>query len=92
MITARVGAPITLSVMVVSWGIVAASTSAVKTVNQFYALRFLLGMCEAGKHKPLDEFKKPHMSLLLPLILKRWKLCLMGCIHLRENASTSYPF
>ena len=52
MITARVGAPITLSVMVVSWGIVAACTSAVKTVHQFYALRFLLGLCEAGAHRP----------------------------------------
>ena len=66
MITSKVGAPITLSVMVVSWGIVAACTSAVKTVNQFYALRFLLGLCEAGTHTPLHACDQPHISMLFP--------------------------
>ena len=68
MITARVGAPVTLSVMVVSWGIVAASTAAVKTVNQFYALRFLLGLCEAGTHRPLHQANRPHIPMLFPTV------------------------
>ena len=32
----------------VTWGIVAAFTAAVKTPGQFYFVRFLLGLAEAG--------------------------------------------
>jgi ACS family tartrate transporter-like MFS transporter len=34
--------------IMVSWGIMAACTAAVKTPHQFYAVRFLLGLAEAG--------------------------------------------
>src|SRR5678815_2104439 len=34
--------------IMVTWGIVAALTAAVKTPFQFYAVRFLLGLAEAG--------------------------------------------
>ena len=37
-----------ISRIMVTWGIVAALTAVVKTPNQFYALRFLLGLAEAG--------------------------------------------
>jgi MFS family permease len=48
MILVRVGAPIWLSVVVISWGIVATSFAWLKTANQFYVLRFLLGVAECG--------------------------------------------
>jgi len=34
--------------IMITWGIVAGLTAAVKTPNQFYVLRFLLGLAEAG--------------------------------------------
>ncbi|MEO8427455.1 MAG: MFS transporter [Verrucomicrobiota bacterium] len=34
--------------IMISWGIMAALTAAVKTPLQFYVVRFLLGLCEAG--------------------------------------------
>lgn len=37
-----------LARIMVTWGVIAALTAAVKTPNQFYAVRFLLGLCEAG--------------------------------------------
>lgn len=37
-----------LARIMVTWGVVAASTAFVKTPNQFYAVRFLLGLAEAG--------------------------------------------
>jgi MFS transporter, ACS family, tartrate transporter len=37
-----------ISRIMVSWGILAAMTALVKTPGQFYALRFLLGLAEAG--------------------------------------------
>ncbi len=37
-----------ISRIMVSWGIVAALTALVKTPGQFYALRFILGLAEAG--------------------------------------------
>jgi ACS family tartrate transporter-like MFS transporter len=37
-----------LSRIMISWGIVAALTAAVKTDHQFYAVRFALGLAEAG--------------------------------------------
>lgn len=52
MVVRKVGAPIWLSFLVIGWGIVAAATAAIKTVGQFYAMRFLLGIFESGKHLP----------------------------------------
>ncbi|GAX80809.1 hypothetical protein CEUSTIGMA_g8245.t1 [Chlamydomonas eustigma] len=44
----RVGVARWLSIQVAIWGIVATSFSLITTVTQFYVLRFLLGMAEAG--------------------------------------------
>lgn len=48
MILVRVGAPIWLSVIVISWGFVATLFAGLKTANEFYILRFLLGVAECG--------------------------------------------
>src|SRR6266851_3854365 len=37
-----------LARIMITWGITAALTAAVKTPNQFYVVRFLLGLAEAG--------------------------------------------
>lgn len=37
-----------ISRIMITWGITAAATAWVKTPTQFYVLRFLLGLCEAG--------------------------------------------
>jgi ACS family tartrate transporter-like MFS transporter len=44
----RIGARIWITVSVVGWGVVAASMAAVHTPGQFYGLRLLLGVFEAG--------------------------------------------
>lgn len=44
----RVGVRITLLRIMVLWGLVSASTMLVKTPEQFYFVRLLLGVCEAG--------------------------------------------
>ncbi|KAG1679626.1 hypothetical protein FOA52_006143 [Chlamydomonas sp. UWO 241] len=44
----RVGVSRWLGIQVAVWGLVASCFSLVKTVGQFYTLRFLLGMAEAG--------------------------------------------
>ncbi|OWT56741.1 MFS transporter [Candidimonas nitroreducens] len=44
----RIGARKTLLRIMVSWGVVAAATAFVKTPEQLYVLRFLLGVLEAG--------------------------------------------
>ena len=44
----RLGARTWLSIIIVSWGIVATSFASLQTVFQFYALRLLLGVTEAG--------------------------------------------
>lgn len=47
-ILVRVGAVRWLSVLVLTWGLVAASFSSLRTVRGFYCLRFLLGLAESG--------------------------------------------
>lgn len=44
----RLGARIWLSRILISWGLLSAGTAFVSTPNQFYVLRFLLGVAEAG--------------------------------------------
>ena len=44
----RLGAPTWLSIIIVSWGIVATSFAGLNGVAQFYALRLLLGITESG--------------------------------------------
>ena len=44
----RVGARRWIAVLMVTWGIISASTCTVTGVRSFYALRFLLGAAEAG--------------------------------------------
>ncbi|BDA42609.1 Putative tartrate transporter [Coccomyxa sp. Obi] len=48
MILVRVGAPLWLSVIVISWGFVATLFAGLKTAHEFYILRFLLGVAECG--------------------------------------------
>ena len=48
MILVRVGAPLWLSTIVVSWGIVAICFALMRNRWQFYMLRMLLGVTEAG--------------------------------------------
>lgn len=48
LILARVGARRWIARIMISWGLIAACTGFVRTPAQFYALRFLLGMAEAG--------------------------------------------
>ncbi len=45
---ARVGARRWIARIMISWGILAASMMLVRTPNQFYVVRFLLGVAEAG--------------------------------------------
>ncbi|MFM9616258.1 MFS transporter, partial [Streptomyces niveiscabiei] len=47
-ILARVGARKWIARIMVTWGLVAAGMLLVRTPWQFYAMRFLLGICEAG--------------------------------------------
>ena len=47
-ILVRVGAPTWLSVIVIAWGLVATSFALMRTRLQFYVLRMLLGVAEAG--------------------------------------------
>ncbi|TFZ34289.1 MFS transporter [Pseudomonas syringae] len=44
----RIGVRITMLRIMVLWGLVSASTMLVKTPEQFYLVRLLLGICEAG--------------------------------------------
>lgn len=44
----RVGARRWIARIMISWGLVSAATMFVTSVESFYALRFLLGVCEAG--------------------------------------------
>ncbi len=48
MMLARVGARIWIARIMITWGIVSIATMFVRSVNAFYALRFLLGAAEAG--------------------------------------------
>lgn len=48
MILVRLGARVWLSVIVISWGFVATLFAGLKTANEFYVLRFLLGVAECG--------------------------------------------
>jgi ACS family tartrate transporter-like MFS transporter len=48
LILARVGARLWFARIAVSWGVIACAMVWVRTPGQFYALRFLLGMAEAG--------------------------------------------
>jgi ACS family tartrate transporter-like MFS transporter len=48
LILARVGARHWIARITISWGVVASAMVFVRTPAQFYALRFLLGVCEAG--------------------------------------------
>jgi MFS family permease len=47
-ILARVGARLWIARIMISWGIVSSATMFVRTAPGFYALRFLLGLAEAG--------------------------------------------
>lgn len=44
----RFGARIWIARIMITWGIISAATMFVKTISAFYALRFLLGLAEAG--------------------------------------------
>ncbi|BDA46973.1 Putative tartrate transporter [Coccomyxa sp. Obi] len=44
----RVGAPTWLGLLIFCWGAVSACTSTMKTKQQYYAVRFLLGVFESG--------------------------------------------
>lgn len=44
----RIGARATLSRIMILWGVISASTAFVTTPTQFYVVRFLLGVAEAG--------------------------------------------
>lgn len=48
MIMVKVGAPRWLGLLVVTWGLVAACFAALSSPTEFYTLRFLLGVAEAG--------------------------------------------
>ena len=48
LILVRVGAPLWLSVLIVSWGVVATAFAAIKGRWMFYILRLLLGATESG--------------------------------------------
>jgi MFS family permease len=45
LIITRVGAPLWLGFLICAWGIVSACTATMKTKEQYYAVRFLLGGC-----------------------------------------------
>lgn len=47
-VVTRVGAPVWLALLMLCWGVVSACTAAVRTRAQFYAIRVLLGITEAG--------------------------------------------
>src|SRR4051812_31484153 len=47
-ILARVGARVWIARIMITWGIVSAATMFVRSAASFYALRFLLGLAEAG--------------------------------------------
>jgi len=48
LVLARMGARLWIARIVISWGLVASAMMLVRTPAQFYALRFLLGVTEAG--------------------------------------------
>jgi len=48
LILARVGARVWIARIMITWGIVSAATLFVRGATEFYALRFLLGVAEAG--------------------------------------------
>jgi len=48
MILRRVGARVWITTLMVFWGVVSAGMILIKTPGQYYALRFLLGVAEAG--------------------------------------------
>jgi ACS family tartrate transporter-like MFS transporter len=48
LVLARVGARYWIARIMISWGLVASAMMFVRTPTQFYALRFLLGVAEAG--------------------------------------------
>lgn len=48
MILHRVGARLWLARIMIVWGVLSATTALVQTPNQFYAVRFILGVAEAG--------------------------------------------
>ena len=47
-ILARVGARVWIARIMISWGMVSSAMMFVRSANMFYALRFLLGLAEAG--------------------------------------------
>ena len=50
MLCTRVGAPAFLGITLVAWGSVASSFAAMRTKAYFYAMRFVLGLCETGAY------------------------------------------
>lgn len=48
LILQRVGASVWIARIMISWGLLSAATLMVQTPSQFYALRFFLGVAEAG--------------------------------------------
>ena len=44
----KLGAPFWLSILIVSWGVVATMFAGLNSIPQFYALRLLLGVAESG--------------------------------------------
>ena len=74
MLLERVGARISMTRILVLWGIVAMATGFVQTTNQLYILRFLLGVAEAGCFPGLIFyftywFRKKDMAVTLGLFM-----------------------
>lgn len=61
-VLARVGARRWIARIVISWGIIASAMMLARTPNQFYALRLLLGIAEAGFYPGLLYY----LSLWIP--------------------------
>lgn len=79
MVLVRVGAPLWLGVIVVSWGVVATAFAGLRSVSDFYLLRFLLGVTECGTFPGMwcgphsDSFGQAH-DVAAPVAL----LCLLS--------------
>ena len=53
----KVGAPLWLSIIIVSWGLTATAFAGLNGTTSFYVLRLLLGCTEAGTFPGVDGLK-----------------------------------
>ena len=49
MVLIRLGPRVWLPIIIVSWGVIATLFAGIKSATDFYALRLLLGVAEAGR-------------------------------------------